>query len=562
MKKFLAIFTIVAMLSGMCTIGASAAVTDYALDASLELVEPTATVFTEDFTSGAWAQNRNNAYYRVNPSDFNKSGSLGCAFSSADDYAGVFTAGGGNDNGLPYHRQTWYVSGEAGFEQGYLSGTYGFCLRVPDFFKDKPAGQYTIKFDYYDTAGTDRTPMEMGVIDVGATVNNLNAATTVTWQEQPQNVVEDWTRRNEWVTVTKTFNYDGSVTPITIDGASAYDANMLVLWFGRDSDNRCKIDNFEIVSPGTRDAAVKATNTITADGSAADAVLINALYDEDGNLASVATEDITSSDTEVELAIPYSEEITSEWTFKGFIWADLDNTIEPLAETEEISLSTIVEEDPSYVFTFEDWNWTGRLQDKAIYTFNPANAAEYPFVALKANNYTGVLYGQGAGTYSMLSGAGQDNAWKQSIETMTGIGGNTATVAKTMGFSIAIPEFFKDKPAGNYTISIKYYDEAPSNQGNCMRTNILNVGSTVNGGAPDYTICREKATEHTPVQTWTTYTGTFNYSGNVTQITGENAGLYDPYMLCLFVDCNRNTSSSTCYYYYIESITITPPGAN
>lgn len=517
MKKFLAIFTIVAMLSGMCTIGASAAVD--ALDATIELAEATGVTTTVDIASGFQGT------YSYSPSAANFA-------ALASDTAAVMHYLTDYNTGA----NAWYMTGSGSTS---ASDFRGFAVKIPGFFKDKPAGQYKINMSVCARNSTGASGvLNMGVLNVGATVNkgSYSYYSDANGIEAYNPGGATWSTKN----VELTFNYPG-VTAITAEGvdASLYDPYALCVYVMGSNGGQFYMSGFSATAPFDPGKTVKATNTMTV---SEDAVLINALYDGEGNLLSVNTKDITSSDATASLALPYTGEAAYNWTFKGFIWKDLDSTIEPLAQTEEISLGTLI----PYVYELDFNNWTGGWGDSCPrYSLVPTDAN---FIGLKTNTHVGPCRQQSGDTY-----------WRNSAQWGQNPKDSSDIVMKTAGMLICIPEFFKGKPAGTYTIEYDYYDTATSATWTPMKGRVLSVGDLVNGtvDAASLTGGASNVTGNgSTYGTWEHATLEFQYDGNVVAIEGENADLYDPYMLVFWAGRGRDTQ------YCIDNIRIEAPFNN
>ncbi len=517
MKKFLAIFTIVAMLSGMCTIGASAAVDT--LDATIELAEATGVTTTVDIASGFQGT------YSYSPSAANFA-------ALASDTAAVMHYLTDYNSGA----NTWYMTSSGSINAGDFRG---FAVKIPGFFEGKPEGEYKINLSIAARNGTAASGVvNCGVLDVGATVNKGSYV----YYSDANNVQAysaggaQWSYKN----VELTFNYPGA-TAITAEGvdASIYDPYALCVYFMGSSGGQYTMNAFSATAPFDAGKTVKATNTMTV---SEDAVLINALYDGEGNLLSVNTKDITSSDATAALALPYTGEAAYNWTFKGFIWKDLDSTIEPLAQTEEISLGTLI----PYVYELDFNNWTGGWGDAAPRYSLTATAAN--FIGLKSVGYTGP-FKAADGSYS----------WRQNIAWAQNPSNASDVVAKGAGMTIAIPEFFKGKPAGTYTIEFDYYDTATSATWTPMKGMVVSVADLVNGTvapASLETLSSNAAGNGSTYGVWEHATLTFNYDGEVAEIEGADADLYDPYMLIFWMGRGRDTQ------YCIDNIRIEAPFNN
>lgn len=508
MKKFLAIFTIVAMLSGMCTIGASAAVD--ALDATIELVEASAEVTNVDLSAALGAQ------LSYDPSAANFAG-------LANDFKGFHAI-----TGVGSASSSWWASSSNG-----PSDFRATAVRIPGFFKDKPAGTYKLNFRVCArNAYTGNEELGGYILDVAETVNT-GAPVYAESFKVISGTLGGWVRQ----TVEFTFNYDGvaEITNPAVD-AAAYDPYALCFYIvsQKGGGKQYNIDNhFYATAPVTAGKNVKATNTIT--GDFADSVLINAVYDGEGSLVAVNTKDL-ASETSVELKLPYEGEAAHDWTFKGFIWKDLDSTIEPLAETAEIGFDTLL----PYIYSldFDTWTlWGDATTPK--YSLVPTDAN---FIGLKSTGYTG--------PFKTTSG---DVYWRQNIQWGQNPNKPGDLVAQNAGMTIAIPEFFKNKPAGTYTIEFDYYDQ--NTAWNPMKGRVISVGDLVNGTVVSTSLLSgSEAVCNGDIRgSWAHAELTYNWDGNAVEIEGADADLYDPYMLIFWM--GRGTDAK----YYIDNIKITAP---
>ena len=315
MKKFLAILTIVAMLSSMVVIGASAAST-YA--------------FEEDF-EGDFGFGDETVY--KHPNDYSSSISLVDApkglYKPADvaDLNFVQVTGNGSTNAIETAR---------------------FAIKVPSFFEGKTAGTYTVEFDYKLVGGNTSELYAMR-LDVGSTegggakyIKNKEGFNANNYHEIPTN-----TTATGWQKVKTVLTYDGSV----VENPDC-DDTALVLLIGAlnahlnpaDYSGRFQIDNIKVYpvdnTTGTvvdyagKDMVVNNTVYVN-NGAPLNAEVINAAYDQNGNLRAVGTAPVAIEAGEANKTANVTIEeipagVTANWTFKSFLWSDLDNEIEPL----------------------------------------------------------------------------------------------------------------------------------------------------------------------------------------------------------------------------------------
>ena len=148
--------------------------------------------------------------------------------------------------------------------------------------------------------------------------------------------------------------------------------------------------------------------------------------------------------------------------------------------------------------------------------------------------------------------SGGDTYWRNTAQWGQNPEDSSDVVMNTAGMLIYIPEFFKDRPAGTYTIDFDYYDQSTSNVWTPLMGRVIEVGDLVNGtvDGASLTSGASPIVDNSQYSKWAHSSLEFEYDGNVAEITGENADLYDPYALVFWAARGRDTK------YYIDNIRI------
>ena len=217
-------------------------------------------------------------------------------------------------------------------------------LKIPNFFEGQAAGNYVVEFDVKLVGHT--TGFYLQRLDVGSTVGK-NAV----WFKGAEGFSGyGWlnpgisTANTGWQSVKLSLPYSGSVTATTDTNC---DVNALVLGFTPTTYNastKYQFDNFKVYpvdnTTGTvvdyagKDMVVNNTVYVN-NGAPLNAEVISAAYDQNGNLRAVGTAPVSIAAGESSKAANVTIEempagVTANWTFKTFLWSDLDNEIEPL----------------------------------------------------------------------------------------------------------------------------------------------------------------------------------------------------------------------------------------
>jgi len=217
-------------------------------------------------------------------------------------------------------------------------------LKIPNFFEGQAAGNYVVEFDVKLVGHT--TGFYLQRLNVGAT-----AGTNAVWFKGAEGFTTyGWlnpgisTTNTGWQSVKLHIPYSGSVTATTDTNC---DVNALVLGFTPTTYNaatKYQFDNFKVYpvdnTTGTvvdyagKDMVVNNTVYVN-NGAPLNAEVISAAYDQNGNLRAVGTAPVAIDAGESSKAANVTIEempagVTANWTFKSFLWSDLDNEIEPL----------------------------------------------------------------------------------------------------------------------------------------------------------------------------------------------------------------------------------------
>ena len=334
MKKFLSLITVAAIV---LTSFATVAFADQDATFGLETkITNNIMVYTENFESVAtWAPN--NVLMSHSPANQNFIGKKSIPAKL-----------GGDDTG----RYAWYSETFDDGSRNIYAKTYGFYYKIPGFFMDKKVGTtYTVSFraKYLATElANDAVESNIAVrsIDVGSSVNN---GANIDYGIQYGVVKEDNT---EWDTYTVTFTYNGVTNFTDSANEEIYDKYALCLKIYTSAyqvDGTWKfpfygIDDIKITSPELTDTneATFAGSNITINNTVynnnavdQNGKVINAIYDNAGNLRSVASADLALSAADTSQTVPVTIKVPSGantgWTYKTMVWTDLNDTIKPLA---------------------------------------------------------------------------------------------------------------------------------------------------------------------------------------------------------------------------------------